>query len=90
MRSQSDVFSFESALSNEFRTLKGACSNLVPQGPGYENVSLANQVCATVGSVPGQPFVDGSRFLELSYEFSYSHTWRVCPTTRSSFLPSIR
>jgi hypothetical protein len=58
---------------NEFHTLRGSCSNLVPQGPGYENVSLDNQVCTTVGSVPGQPYVEGERFVELSYEFYYSN-----------------
>ncbi|KAG2063871.1 ABC-2 type transporter, partial [Suillus decipiens] len=38
-------FSFESLMMNEFHTLSGTCSTLVPQGPGYENVLLANQVC---------------------------------------------
>ena len=70
--------SFEAVLTNEFRTLNGTCSNLVPQGPGYQNITLANQVCATVGSQPGQAFVDGNRFVNLSYGFSYSHTWMVC------------
>ena len=68
---------FESVLTNEFRTIKGACSSLVPQGPGYENVTLANQVCAVVGAVPGQSFVDGNKFVLLSYGFRYSHTWMV-------------
>ena len=66
-------------LMNEFHTLNGICSNLVPQGPSYENVTLANQVCTTVGSLPGQVFVNGNRFGELSYGFSYSNTWRVRP-----------
>lgn len=64
-------------LSNEFRTLNGACANLVPQGPGYENISLDNQVCATVGAVSGQNTVDGNVFIELSYGYSYSNTWMV-------------
>ncbi|PPQ74645.1 hypothetical protein CVT26_005690 [Gymnopilus dilepis] len=68
-------YGFEAVLTNEFRTLNGTCSNLVPQGPGYQNITLANQVCATVGSQPGQAFVDGNRFVNLSYGFSYSHTW---------------
>ncbi|KAH8978977.1 hypothetical protein EDB83DRAFT_2242945 [Lactarius deliciosus] len=29
-------------------TLNGTCSNLVPNGTGYENVSLTNQVCGSV------------------------------------------
>ena len=70
-------YGFESILTNEFRTLEGTCTSLVPQGPGYENVSLENQVCAVVGAVPGQNFVDGARFAELSYGFKFSHTWMV-------------
>jgi len=64
-------------MTNEFHTLEGQCSNLVPQGPGYENITLANQVCATVGALPGQPFVDGNRFTELSYDFHHSRVWMV-------------
>lgn len=64
-------------MSNEFRTLQGTCSSLVPQGPGYENITLANQVCTVVGSVPGEPFVQGSQFILASYGYSYSRTWVV-------------
>jgi ATP-binding cassette subfamily G (WHITE) protein 2 (SNQ2) len=63
-------------MTNEFHTLNGRCVNLVPQGPGYENVTLANQVCTTVGALPGEPFVQGTRFLELSMGYFYSHLWR--------------
>lgn len=64
-------------MANEFRTLQGACSGLIPQGPGYENVSIDNQVCTVVGSLPGQAVVEGSRFLEFSYGFSWSNAWMV-------------
>ncbi|KAF9449781.1 pleiotropic drug resistance ABC transporter [Macrolepiota fuliginosa MF-IS2] len=69
-------YGFEALMTNEFRTLQGECSSLVPQGPGYENITIANQVCTTVGSLLGQPVVDGSRFLELSYGFQWSNTWK--------------
>ncbi|KAF4611873.1 hypothetical protein D9613_003579 [Agrocybe pediades] len=68
-------YGFEALMTNEFHTLKAECSNLVPQGPGYHNVTLANQVCATVGALPGQSFVNGNRFTELSFEFKYSRLW---------------
>ncbi|KAF8206136.1 P-loop containing nucleoside triphosphate hydrolase protein [Mycena galopus ATCC 62051] len=68
-------YGFEGVMANEFHTLKGACANLVPQGPGYENVTLANQVCATVGAVAGQDFVDGNRFIALSFGYSISNQW---------------
>ncbi|KAF5363146.1 hypothetical protein D9758_008368 [Tetrapyrgos nigripes] len=71
-------YAFESLMINEFRTLNGTCASLIPQGPGYENISLANQVCITVGSIPGQPTVDGNRFIEMSFEFvsSTGRIWR--------------
>lgn len=70
-------YAFEGILTNEFHTLDGPCSQLVPQGAGYENVTLANQVCTTVGSVSGQSTVDGNAFVALSFEYSHSHLWRV-------------
>ncbi|KAG1859914.1 ABC-2 type transporter-domain-containing protein [Suillus tomentosus] len=69
-------YGFESLMMNEFHTLNGTCSTLVPQGPGYENVSLANQVCTTVGAQPGMPTVDGNAFTYLSYDYKYSDLWR--------------
>jgi ATP-binding cassette subfamily G (WHITE) protein 2 (SNQ2) len=58
--------------------LKGSCSDaLIPRGPGYENVTLENQVCTAVGALPGQPFVDGHRFIKLSLDFDYSTVWVV-------------
>jgi ATP-binding cassette subfamily G (WHITE) protein 2 (SNQ2) len=62
---------------NEFHTLNGVCNTLVPQGLGYENVSLANQVCTTVGSQPGQLLVDGNIYVGLTFDYWYSQLWRV-------------
>ena len=64
---------------NEFHTINAECSVLVPTGPGYENVSLANKVCTTVGSLPGQSTVNGERYLSLDFNYSYSHLWSVSP-----------
>jgi ATP-binding cassette, subfamily G (WHITE), member 2, SNQ2 len=69
-------YGFESLIVNEFHTLQGTCSSLIPQGPGYENVTLDNQVCSAVGSIQGQEFVNGERFVELSYSYFYSNLWR--------------
>ncbi|KAA1475301.1 pleiotropic drug resistance ABC transporter [Dentipellis sp. KUC8613] len=67
---------FEGIVANEFHTLNGTCSSLVPSGPGYENITLANQVCTTVGSQRGQATVDGNTFIQLSYGYSFSNVWR--------------
>ncbi|KAI0043049.1 hypothetical protein FA95DRAFT_1631947 [Auriscalpium vulgare] len=69
-------YGFEGIMTNEFHTLNGTCANLAPHGPGYEGIQLVNQACTTVGSLPGQSTVDGNRFVELSYDYSYSHLWR--------------
>ena len=70
-------YGFEAVMVNEFHTLSGTCTALVPSGPGYEAVSLANQVCTVVGSLPGLTHVSGDRFLELTFGYSHSHLWRV-------------
>ena len=56
--------------------MQGACSSLVPSGAGYEGVSIQNQACPVVGAIPGQAYVDGNRYVDLSFEYTYSHTWR--------------
>ncbi|KAJ3537090.1 hypothetical protein NMY22_g5742 [Coprinellus aureogranulatus] len=69
-------YGFEAFLSNEFRTVNAACDSLVPHGPGYENLSLSNQVCDAIGAQPGSAFVDGARFIDLSFHYKVSHLWR--------------
>ncbi|KAK7045764.1 ATP-binding cassette transporter snq2 [Paramarasmius palmivorus] len=67
---------FETLITNEFRTLNGYCSGLVPSGSGYENITIANQVCPTVGAVPGNEYVNGKRFALLSYGYNWDNAWR--------------
>lgn len=64
-------------MSTEFHTVNGPCSNLVPSGPGYEGISLANQVCPIVGAEPGQENVVGQRYVGLSFGYEFGHVWRV-------------
>ena len=63
-------------MTNEFHTLNGTCSSLVPSGAGYSNVSLENQACSTVGAVPGVATVDGNNFLRLSFSYNFGNLWR--------------
>lgn len=67
-------------MANEFHTLNGPCSSLVPSGPGYEDVSIVNQVCPVVGSEPGQLYVNGQRYIELSFGYYFGKLWRVSPS----------
>ncbi|EUC56947.1 pleiotropic drug resistance ABC transporter [Rhizoctonia solani AG-3 Rhs1AP] len=69
-------YGFEALVVNEFHGLKGECSHFVPSGAGYEGIGIENQVCTTVGSVPGQTFVDGDAFVAASYDYAYGNLWR--------------
>ncbi|KAG2112807.1 ABC-2 type transporter-domain-containing protein [Suillus cothurnatus] len=71
-------FGFESLMMNEFHTLNRTCFTMVPQHPGYENVSLANQVCTTVGAQPGMSTVDDNAFTYLSYDYKYRLQHYLC------------
>lgn len=70
-------YGFEALMVNEFHPLVGECAIVVPSGAGYEGINVANQVCTTIGSVPGQATVSGDRYIELSYNYAFSHLWRV-------------
>ncbi|GAB7349560.1 hypothetical protein MBLNU459_g0255t1 [Dothideomycetes sp. NU459] len=69
-------YGFESLMINEFHHRDFTCVNYVPSGPEYANVGSANRVCSTVGSVPGQSFVNGDNYIKSSYGYTASHKWR--------------
>ena len=58
------------------RTLNVPCAGLVPSGPAYANIDIANQVCPTIGSETGNLIVVGSRYLQQSFGYTYANTWR--------------
>ena len=61
---------------NEFASLIYTCSpgDIVPSGLEYN--SIANRVCAVVGSTPGQGSIAGISYLQAQYGFEASHLWR--------------
>ena len=61
-------YAFEAMLNAEFHGRRMDCGGtLVPTGPGYENVSSENRVCAFVGSEPGQSWVLGDDYLKKQF-----------------------
>lgn len=70
------AYGFESLMASEFHNREMPCNTLVPSGPGYENVSLGNQVCAFAGSVPGKKDVTGDAYIRESFDYTWSHAWR--------------
>ncbi|KAL4863346.1 hypothetical protein BDV12DRAFT_206638 [Aspergillus spectabilis] len=69
-------YGFEAVMVNEFHGREFPCVSFVPSGPGYENVSLQEKVCSTVGAVPGSDVVQGTEFVRSSYGYENSHRWR--------------
>lgn len=76
-------YGFEALMVNEFSTIEAECEELVPSGLGYENIALAHQGCAVVGSTPGSATVSGTAYVELAYGFAYRHLWPVSATLPS-------
>lgn len=70
-------YTFASIIVNEFHTLTGRCAELVPSGPGYESVSIVNQVCSILTAKTGQSTVNGMDFIEGAFGYHYSELWRV-------------
>ena len=75
-------YAFEVLVANEFSGQRYPCTQYVPTNimgslPSYDlpPESLAH-VCTAVGAVPGQSWVDGSRYIAKSYNYDWSHTWR--------------
>jgi ABC-type multidrug transport system permease subunit/ABC-type multidrug transport system ATPase subunit len=72
------AYGFESLMINEFAGRVFTCNpdQFVPNGPGYTNVSPSEQVCGAVGAVAGSSVVDGTAYIESSYQYFPSHKWR--------------
>ncbi|KAL2817468.1 ABC transporter PeaB1 [Aspergillus cavernicola] len=79
-------YAFESAMINEFGNLNYECSiaDLVPSGSGYTNA--ANQVCAVVGSEPGQRLLSGMAYIKAQYGFEKANLWRNLGVNAALFI----
>lgn len=69
-------YGFESLMANEFHHREFTCDEFVPTGPGYENISADQRVCAATGSRAGSPVVAGTEYIGLAYEYYNAHKWR--------------
>ena len=69
-------YAFYSLMGSEFHRKHMPCYHFIPSGPGYENVSLANQICALSGAVAGQDWVDGDAYLYRAFDFRWHNVWK--------------
>ncbi|KAF7455038.1 Opaque-specific ABC transporter CDR3 [Pyrenophora tritici-repentis] len=68
-------YGFQNIMVNEFNDRSFPCSTFIPSGPSYDNVAPEQRVCATKGSRPGLDFVDGTAYVETSFQYSYGRRW---------------
>lgn len=63
-------------MANEFRARTLTCSptDLIPSGPGYDNIQY--QVCSINGAQPGSVNVAGMDYVNFVYGSQVSHIWR--------------
>ncbi|KIW64177.1 hypothetical protein PV04_09130 [Phialophora macrospora] len=69
-------FAFEALMVNEFHGMDFPCSNVIPAYPGFSTGVSEAFICGEKGGVPGQLFVNGDAYLEVSFGYRYSHLWR--------------
>lgn len=69
-------YCYYSLMGNEFHGRVMPCYQFVPSGPGYENVSLANQICNLKGAIAGQDFVNGDNYLYRNFDFRWHNVWK--------------
>ncbi|KAJ5520314.1 CDR ABC transporter [Penicillium fimorum] len=66
-------YAFEILIANEFHGREFPCSSFIP---AYADLSGKAFSCAIAGSEPGSRTVNGDRYIELTYTYTYSHVWR--------------
>lgn len=67
---------FEALMANEFHGREFLCKQIVPAGPGYDDLPLAARTCTVVGAVPGRATVNGDDYIGLSYKYYNANKWR--------------
>lgn len=61
---------------NEFNGREFACSQFVPSGASYQNITAEQRACAVQGSRPGESFVSGTAYVSTAFQYQYGNRWR--------------
>ena len=70
------AYGFESLMVNEFSGQNYTCDQYIPPAPQFGDGSGTNQVCATLSGVPGQTYINGDAYIDVSYAYYAVHKWR--------------
>ncbi|KAI3554860.1 ATPase [Colletotrichum abscissum] len=76
-------YGFEALMINELGdNRKFPCKTFVPFGPNYEmdaasmTMMARTRVCAAQGGVPGETFINGTKYINGAFRYMDSHRWR--------------
>ena len=67
---------FESLMINQFHDVRFPCSEFIPSGPAYANVTGTGRICSVLGARPGEDTVLGDDYIKASYGYEHKHKWR--------------
>jgi ATP-binding cassette subfamily G (WHITE) protein 2 (PDR) len=70
------AYAYEALIVNEFHGRNFPCSNVIPAYPGFSTGQGNFFICGEKGAVAGELFVNGDKYLDVSYKYAYSHLWR--------------
>lgn len=70
------AYAFESLIINEFADREFVCSQYIPAGGPYADVTGTEHVCYAVGAQPGANYVQGTTYIESNFSYYPSHKWR--------------
>ncbi|KAI8936432.1 hypothetical protein NX059_006840 [Plenodomus lindquistii] len=68
-------YGFENVMTNEFHGRSFACSEFIPAGPGYENITADQRACAVQGSTPSSDTVSGTVYVWTAFQYKFSNRW---------------
>ncbi|KAK2043610.1 ABC-2 type transporter [Colletotrichum somersetense] len=66
-------YAFEILIANEFHGREFICSQIIPS---YAPLVGDSWICSAIGAVAGQRTVSGDAFIEINYQYYYTHVWR--------------
>jgi ATP-binding cassette subfamily G (WHITE) protein 2 (PDR) len=69
-------YGFEALMVNEFHNRDFECNAFLPAGPGYDDATGLERACMTIGSVPGQAYVNGDAYINSAYNYYAKNKWR--------------
>ncbi|KAL6170912.1 Multidrug resistance protein [Exserohilum turcicum] len=70
------AYGFESLMVNEYHNRRFQCNKYIPSGTGYENASGIERACSAIGSVAGQPWVEGDAYIGSAFGYKIGNKWR--------------